>query len=152
MATSVVSKFEVWKKGGFFVDAPQTAVIRLINLIVVSVADLGFECRAKYEDICMKSQEFGLSLCPEGIMLTDLLLQIHGDMDRHEEPLSGKRLYLSTDHPDKTNNRGIFVIEMKDGHVKMKHENRGSGDTFEPDCMFIFALPYDSVLRSRTPC
>lgn len=35
-----------------------------LDLVVVSVAELGFKDGALYEDICGRAQEFGLELCP----------------------------------------------------------------------------------------
>jgi hypothetical protein len=57
------------------------------DLVVLTVADLGFEDGAEYYDICTKSVSLGLQLCPAEVG-PQMLLQFRDQLN--EERLNGK--------------------------------------------------------------
>lgn len=80
-----------------------------LNLVVLSVAELGFKEGATYVEICAKAIQLGLELCPAEVGPA-LLLQ-YGD-----PPQRGERLYIAMEAiSNRLNYRCIFTVEHNAG-------------------------------------
>ena len=101
-----------------------------LDLVVLSVSDLGFKDGARYADICTKAQELGLELCPAEVgpalrlAYGDqpngklLLIAMEAIADRDCDPsifsaglgIVGSLLHGTSGHPDRTWNAGFRFV------------------------------------------
>ncbi|HVM58992.1 MAG TPA: hypothetical protein VMT80_01545 [Candidatus Paceibacterota bacterium] len=103
-----------------------------LDLVVLSVADLGFKDGAKYSDICAKAIELGLELCPAEVGPA-LRLQ-YGDQPKREwlriamEAITDRGDYLD-----------IFYVDHDDVDLWL-YGSSGHPDLFwYADSRFVFA-------------
>jgi hypothetical protein len=103
-----------------------------IDLVVLSVGDLGFKGSARYADICSKGVELGLELCPAEVGPA-LRLQ-YGDQPRDE----WLRIAMEA-ITDRDGDRSIFLVEH-DSDVLWLGANRGHpDDVWDAGPRFVFA-------------
>ncbi|MFH1749819.1 MAG: hypothetical protein ABH837_02935, partial [bacterium] len=111
-----------------------------IDLVIITVADLGFPKGAKYRDICAQAQKVGLLLCP--LEVGPLLFLLYA-MDQPK----GGSLSIATELPSGTppgDYIGIFSITHNDlGHILYPH--CGDPDNvWQNSCQIVFCLPAKS--------
>ena len=113
-----------------FMVASAEEEIQLVNL---SVAELGFKNGANYGDICAKAKELGLELCPNEVG-PQLRLQ-YKDQPKGEylriamEPITG-----SDGHLD------IFRVDRDGGDLWLSGSIGRSGDFWRANYRFVFRL------------
>ena len=138
---------KAFKKAGFTIGqgadsifgTPKFAVYlmeRQIQLVNVSVADLGFKSGATYKDICAKAKELGLELCPSEVG-PQLRLQ-------YKDQSKGEYLRIGMEPiSDSFGGLGIFVVEhveLGGGSLRF-NSNGGCSDFFwEAYCRFVFCI------------
>ena len=106
-----------------------------LNLVVMSVGDLGFKGRAYYGDICAKAVELGLELCPAEVGPA-LRLQ-YGDQPRDE----WLRIAMEA-ITDRHGDRCIFVVRHDGGGDLWLGAGRGHpGFVWGADHRFVFVRP-----------
>jgi hypothetical protein len=105
-----------------------------LDLVAVSVGDLGFKGSARYADICTRAIELGLGLCPAEVGPA-LRLQ-YGDQP------SGEWLRVAMEAiTDRIGDRDIFRVERGSGDLWL------DADRGNPDCVwgaeyrFVFVRP-----------
>jgi hypothetical protein len=104
-----------------------------INLVVLSVADLGFNDGAKYGEICRRAKELGLELCPAEVG-PQLRLQ-YGDQPRGWLTISMNPV------TDSDGDLILFYVERNAGDLWL-YSDYGSSDKFwNSDYSFVFVLP-----------
>lgn len=102
-----------------------------VDLVVASVAELGFKKGAKYSDICVRAKELGLELCPNEVG-PQLRLQ-YTDQPMNEwlwvamEPIVGSG-----------GGRGVWHVERCDGGLWLYSVYFNPGDVWRHDGRFVF--------------
>jgi hypothetical protein len=118
------------KQAAFTLAAEETEV----DLVVKSVADLGFTPATPYRTICVKAQVLGLALCPSEVgpqLRLQYLDQPKGEWLRVAmDPITGSGGSL-----------GIFDVG-RDGNGRWLDWSYGRpGSEWDPDYRFVFVLP-----------
>jgi hypothetical protein len=102
-----------------------------VDLVMMTVAELGFKNGAKYDQICAKAQELGLDLCPNEVG-PQLRLQ-YTDQPKDEwviiamEPIADSRGGL----------RVFSVVHVFDG-LWLNADDGGPGSVWNADGRFVF--------------
>lgn len=105
-----------------------------VDLVVASVAELGFEDGATYADICAKAQELGLELCPAEVG-PQLRLQ-------YTDQPNGEWLRVAMEAmTDRDGNRCIFLIERDDDELWLIWDDGSPDDFWRADGPFVFVRP-----------
>ena len=104
-----------------------------VDLVVLSVADLGFKEGALYSQICEKALAMELELCPAEVGPALRLA--------YENQPRGERLIIATKpFTDSGDDLDLFVMEVSGGEGLWLRGDCGPSDRFwEPDCRFVFA-------------
>jgi hypothetical protein len=105
-----------------------------IDLVVLSVGDLGFKRATRYDAICARAKELGFQLCPDEVgpaLRLDYSDQPNGEWLRVAmESLAGSVGVL-----------GLFGVD-RDGGGRWLHSGYGFPvDAWGPDDRFVFSLP-----------
>ena len=104
-----------------------------IQLVNVSVADLGFKNGATYKDICTKAKELGLELCPNEVG-PQLRLQ-------YKDQPKGEWLRIAMEPIiDSGGHLGIFNIVHYDGDLWLLGDYGDSVRFWNADYCFVFRL------------
>jgi len=94
-----------------------------VELVVVSVAELGFKDEAKYSVICKRAQQLGLALCPAEVG-PQLRLQ-------YPDQPKGEWLHVAMEPiTDSVSNLSLFIVVHNDD------ERLLYGDHGRPDCLW----------------
>ena len=103
-----------------------------VDLVVLSVADLGFKEGALYSQICERAPAIGLDLCPAEV--GPALRLAYGNQPR------GERLVIATKpFTDSGDDLDLFVMEVSGGGGLWLRGDCGPSDRFwEPDRRFVF--------------
>lgn len=102
-----------------------------LDLVVMTVGDLGFKDGAKYSDICAKAQELGLELCPAEVGPA-LRLQ-YGDQP------SGRWLRIAMEAiTDRDGRLYIFLVEHDDDGLWLRGYNGHPDYFWHADHRFVF--------------
>lgn len=102
-----------------------------LDLVVLSVADLGFKDGAHYADICAKGQELGLELCPAEVGPA-LRLQ-YGDQPK------GERLRIAMEAIiDRDGDLDIFSVDHGDGVLWLSGDRGHPDSVWNADDRFVF--------------
>jgi hypothetical protein len=104
-----------------------------IQLVNVSVADLGFKKGATYKDICAKAKELGLELCPNEV--GPLLRLQYKDQPKGEYLLIAMEPIIDSD-----GDPNIFDVERSSGGLWLGNNNGGSDYFWDADDRFIFCF------------
>ena len=105
-----------------------------VNLVVVSVAELGFKDGAKLKDIYAKAQQLGLQLCPNEVG-PKLRLE-YADQPMGEwliigmEPITASGGFLR-----------LFRVERRDNGLWLDSLYDNPDDIWNADNRFVFVLP-----------
>ena len=120
---------DIMGKSAFFV----TSFEKKIQLVNVSVAELGFKNGATYKDICERAEELGLGLCPNEVG-PQLRLQ-------YQDQPKGEWLRIAMEPiTDSDGNLHIFRV-AHDGDGLWLDGNDGHADDFWPGRLrFVFRL------------
>ncbi len=104
-----------------------------VDLVVLSVDDLGFKEGALYSQICEKALAMGLELCPPEVGPALRLA--------YENQPRGERLIVATKpFTESGDDLDLFVMEVSGGGGLWLRGDCGPSDRFwEPDRRFIFA-------------
>jgi hypothetical protein len=121
---------DLMKQAAFTLAAEETEV----DLVVKSVADLGFVRATPYRTICVKAQELGLALCPSEVgpqLRLQYLDQPKGEWLRVAmDPITGSG-----------GDRGVFSVG-RGGNGRWLVWHYGDPDgTWFPGDRFVFVLP-----------
>jgi len=111
------------------------SVATSVDLVLVSVADLGFQRGALYSEICERAQQFGLRLCAAEV--GPALRLAYVDQPR------GERLIIATKpSADTHEDLDLFVMEVSGGGGLWLRGDCGPQDRYwEPDRRFVFVGP-----------
>ena len=104
-----------------------------IQLVNVSVADLGFKNRATYKDICKRAKKLGLELCPNEV----------GPQLRLQYKNQPKGEYLRIAMEAVTSFGGnllIFRVELGDDGLWLSGDRGYYGRFWNADLRFVFRL------------
>ncbi|MEK7185229.1 MAG: hypothetical protein AAB726_01265 [Patescibacteria group bacterium] len=102
-----------------------------VNLVNLSVAELGFKDGARYDQICAKAQELGLELCPNEVG-PQLRLQ-------YTDQPKGEWLIIATESiADSHGDLSVFGIEHDDGELWLGAHDGDPGDVWDADDRFVF--------------
>ena len=101
-----------------------------LDLVVLSVGDLGFNKGARYADICAKAIELGLELCPDEVGPA-LRLQ-YGDQPKDE------RLSIAMEAIAGRVSLNIFYVENDDGELWLRADFGYSRYAWSADSRFVF--------------
>jgi hypothetical protein len=103
-----------------------------VDLVVLSVDDLGFKEGALYSQICEKAQAMGLDLCPAEVGPALRLA--------YENQPRGERLIIATKpFADSDDELDLFVMEVSGGGGLWLRGDCGPSDRYwEPDRRFVF--------------
>ena len=106
-----------------------------VDLVVLSVGDLGFKEGALYSQICDKAVAVGLEVCPAEV--GPALRLAYGDQPR------GERLIIATKpFTGSGDDLDLFVMEVSGGGGLWLRGDCGPSDRFwEPDRRFVFVAP-----------
>ncbi len=106
-----------------------------VDLVVLSVDELGFKKGALYSQICEKAQSIGLELCPPEVGPALRLA--------YEDQPRGERLIIATQpFADSRDDLDLFVMEVSGGGGLWLRGDCGPSDRYwEPDRRFIFVRP-----------
>jgi hypothetical protein len=102
-----------------------------LDLVVMSVGDLGFKGSARYADICMKAVELGLELCPAEVGPA-LRLQ-YGDQPRDE----WLRIAMEA-IADRDGDRSIFYVERDSDDLWLSAYGGHPGSVRDAGDRFVF--------------
>jgi hypothetical protein len=104
-----------------------------IQLLNVSVADLGFKNGATYKDICAKAKELGLELCPNEVG-PQLRLQ-------YKDQPKGEYLRIAMEPiTDSGGDLNIFRVEHDDDDLWLNGSRGYSDDFWDAHNRFVFRL------------
>ena len=104
-----------------------------IQLVNMSVAELGFKDGATYGNICSKAKELGLELCPNEVG-PQLRLQ-------YKDQPKGEYLRIAMEPiTDSDGNLGIFSVEHDGGGLWLNGSNGLSGNFWGAYNRFVFRL------------
>ncbi len=103
-----------------------------LDLVIMSVGDLGFKGSACYADICAKAVELGLELCPAEVGPA-LRLQ-YGDQPRDE----WLRIAMEA-ITDRDGGRGLFCVGHGSDGFWLDARNGHPGNVWIADIRFVFA-------------
>ena len=107
-----------------------------VDLVVVSVDDLGFKGGALYSEICEKAQSAGLELCPAEV---GPALRLAYD----NQPRGERLIIATTSFADSGDELDLFVMEVSGGGGLWLRGDCGPADRyFEPDRRFVFVRPH----------
>ncbi len=102
-----------------------------LDLVVLSVADLGFKSGDRYADICAKAQGLGLELCPAEVGPA-LRLQ-SGDQPK------GQWLRIAMEAiTDRDGDFSIFNVEHDDDELWLRGNDGHPDYVWDADCRFVF--------------
>jgi hypothetical protein len=103
-----------------------------VDLVVLSVEDLGFKEGALYSEICEKAQDVGLELCPAEVGPALRLA--------YENQPRGERLIIATTpFADSGEELDLFAMEVSGGGGLWLRGDCGPADRYwEPDRRFVF--------------
>lgn len=106
-----------------------------VDLVVLSVDELGFDKGALYSEICDRAVDMGLDLCPAEVGPALRLA--------YEEQPQGERLIVGTKpFADTGDALDLFVMEVSGGGRLWLRGDCGPSDRYwEPDRRFIFVRP-----------
>ncbi len=128
-------KIANWAKAALdetaFTVASEKVVVELVN---VSVLELGFQCGAPYERICDRGQELGLELCPAEVG-PQLRLQ-------YKDQPKGEWLRIAMEAiaiPGE--NLSIFSVRNQNGEGWLGSEIGDRLYPYDPDIRFVFVRP-----------
>ncbi|MBI2030332.1 hypothetical protein HYT05_01790 [Candidatus Kaiserbacteria bacterium] len=127
------------KKAGFQIGDRATDILGKIcctheetelDLVMLSVKELGFNDEACYRDICVKALESGLKLCPAEV--GPALRLSYKDQPR------GEWLRIATETTiESAGDPSIFVVGSHD-HLWLRRANGDTEDFWEADDQFVF--------------
>ncbi|MFZ3054788.1 MAG: hypothetical protein WA091_02315 [Minisyncoccales bacterium] len=105
-----------------------------INLVVLSVADLGLKDGTKYEEICERAKEIGLELCPAEVgpcLRSQYKNQPNGEVIIAMEPVA-----------DSDGDLKLFGVVREGNDDCWLYSYYAYSDRFwNSDCRFVFVLP-----------
>lgn len=102
-----------------------------LDLVAMSVADLGFRGGARYEGLCAKAVELGLELCPAEVGPA-LRLQ-YGDQPK------GQWLLIAMEAiTDRDGGRSIFSVGHDDGDLRLGANGGPPGGVWNADSRLVF--------------
>lgn len=105
-----------------------------VDLVVASVAELGFEDGATYADICAKAQELGLQICPAEVG-PQLRLQ-------YTDQPNGEWLRIAMDPiADRDGRRSVFDVVRDRGELWLVWDSGRPDRVWSADDRFVFVLP-----------
>lgn len=105
-----------------------------VDLVRISVSELGFKESTRYDKICERAQQLGLQLCPAEVG-PQLRLQ-------YKDQPKGEWIYIAMEAI-----RGsggsllLFSVGRIDGGLWLSSSCAGPGSLFIPDDMFVFVRP-----------
>ena len=104
-----------------------------VDLIDISVGELGCTGGARYKEICLRGLERGFRLCPAEVA-PQTCLQIG-------QSINGPLRFAMEAIADSNGDPGIFMID-RDGHdLWLGHDRGGDNDFHFPGRRFAFELP-----------
>jgi hypothetical protein len=104
-----------------------------IDLVVVTVGELGFKNGAKYSDICQRAQELGLELCPNEVG-PQLRLQ-------YKDQPKGEWLRIAMEPiTDSGGDRFIFKVGHGVNDLWLDWNDGDPGIVWNADNRFVFVL------------
>lgn len=132
------------KKAGMEIDGygqssvlPRTEISRIemeVDIVMLSVAELGLREYSLYKDICDRGVEIGLELCPVEVCLVLCLA--------YKDQPSNKNFYIATgDVTDRHGHKVVFWV--KNGHGIYGHLT----SLYSHDTLFAFIRPRSRSLR-----
>lgn len=101
-----------------------------LDLVIVSVQDLGFKSSASYGEICKRAKEFGLGLCPAEVG-PQLFLQWDGQLDEACVVVAMDAIATDTD-------RGIFVLRFSSDKQTLHAEDGRPDNRWSYQFRFVF--------------
>lgn len=113
---------------------------RKVELVKISVDELGFPDGAKYSDICQRAQKLGFQLCPAEVGPQLCLLRCR-DQNINEwrhiamEPIAIQNGDLL-----------LFSLTRRSKKVFSLHSNSGADALWKANCCFIFVRQTESPL------
>jgi len=105
-----------------------------MNLVLLSVADLGFKDGAEYGKICSRIKDLGLELCPAEVG-PQLRLQ-YKDQPKREWIFVGMEPITDSD-----GGLGLFDVERDDDDLWLCSDDGDSDEFWCDDSRFVFLLP-----------
>jgi hypothetical protein len=112
-----------------------TKEIKDINIVIVSVSELGFESGAEYRYVCARAKELGLELCPAEIG-PYLFLQ-YDDQSDEERFIVAMEPIIDSDGVLR-----LFSVERNtDGSLCLYSQSGHPNKFCYSDYKFVFALP-----------
>jgi hypothetical protein len=105
-----------------------------LDLVVMSVSDLGFKNGARYADICAKAIELGLKLCPAEV--GPALRLEYGDQ------IHGGWVYITMEAIDtRQRDSSIFEVWNTDGNLWLNAQSVKAVVLWGNGGQFVFVLP-----------
>ena len=109
-----------------------------VDLVKVTVAELGFKKGARRDQIYERAKELGLELCPPEVG-PQLRLQYH------DQP-NGEWLFIGMEPiADSVGDLNVFYVKRNDSELWLNSDWSNPGNVWNPDDQWVFRLPRNSL-------
>jgi hypothetical protein len=105
-----------------------------VDLVRVTVQELGFKNDANYDQICKRAEELGLELCPPEVG-PQLRLRYKNQPNGEWILVAMEPIVDSNGHPR------VFLVECIDSKLWLNSDGRSPDSFWNATCQWIFCRP-----------